>query len=159
MYPAVSTRIKILGGINIAERRIPQDGKISLIINNNLYDFRISTLPLIYGEKIVIRIMDYSLSGTGIENLGFSESNYNKILKIFEPTAFPNANPLSPFLHATTLVTSSGKLVPIATIVRAITFSATPSICAISVALFTTNCPPNIIPASPTKIYIISLNY
>lgn len=56
LFSAVVARYKIMSSLDIAERRIPQDGKISLIINNNLYDFRISTLPLIYGEKIVIRI-------------------------------------------------------------------------------------------------------
>ena len=66
----------------------------------------------------------------------------NKILKIFEPTAFPNANPLSPFLHATTLVTSSGKDVPIAIIVNPIKFSLNPNILAILHALSTTKFPP-----------------
>ena len=56
LFSAVVARYKIMSSLDIAERRIPQDGKISLVINNNLYDFRISTLPLIYGEKIVIRI-------------------------------------------------------------------------------------------------------
>lgn len=56
LYQAVLARYKIMAGLDIAERRIPQDGKISSNINNNEYDFRVSTLPLIYGEKIVIRI-------------------------------------------------------------------------------------------------------
>ena len=56
LYSAVVARYKIMSSLDIAERRVPQDGKISLLINNNLYDFRISTLPLIHGEKIVIRI-------------------------------------------------------------------------------------------------------
>ena len=56
LYSAVVARYKIMSSLDIAERRIPQDGKISLVINNILYDFRISTLPLVHGEKIVIRI-------------------------------------------------------------------------------------------------------
>lgn len=58
MYAGLVSRYKIISGLDIAERRIPQDGKISLKIKNVDYDFRISTLPLIYGEKIVIRIYD-----------------------------------------------------------------------------------------------------
>ena len=56
LFSAVVARYKIMSSLDIAERRIPQDGKISLVINNILYDFRISTLPLVHGEKIVIRI-------------------------------------------------------------------------------------------------------
>lgn len=51
MYPAVSTRIKIISKLNIAERRIPQDGRITKIYNNETYDFRVSTLPTSFGEK------------------------------------------------------------------------------------------------------------
>ena len=58
MYQGLVSRYKIISGLDIAERRIPQDGKISLKIKNVDYDFRISTLPIIYGEKIVIRIYD-----------------------------------------------------------------------------------------------------
>ena len=76
------TRIKIMSGMNITESRLPQDGAIKGNFGGTNLDMRVSALPTNLGEKIVIRIMDYSLSGTGIENLGFSESNYNKILKI-----------------------------------------------------------------------------
>lgn len=58
MYQGLVSRYKIISGLDIAERRIPQDGKISLKIKDVEYDFRISTLPIIYGEKIVIRIYD-----------------------------------------------------------------------------------------------------
>ena len=58
MYQGLVSRFKIMSDLDISERRIPQDGKISLKIKNVEYDFRISTLPLIYGEKIVIRIYD-----------------------------------------------------------------------------------------------------
>ena len=58
MYQGLVSRYKIISGLDIAERRVPQDGKISLKIKDVEYDFRISTLPLIYGEKIVIRIYD-----------------------------------------------------------------------------------------------------
>lgn len=58
MYQALVARYKIISGLDIAERRVPQDGKISVKIKKVEYDFRISTLPLLYGEKIVIRIYD-----------------------------------------------------------------------------------------------------
>ena len=79
MYPAVSTRIKILGGINIAERRIPQDGRIKYTLNGIKYDFRVSTLPTVYGERIVIRILDTKAFDFTRDKLGFFEEENSKI--------------------------------------------------------------------------------
>ena len=79
MFPAVSTRIKILAGLDIAEKRLPQDGRISMSVNNIDYDFRVSTLPTINGEKIVIRILDQSAFEFKIENLGFVDSELSLI--------------------------------------------------------------------------------
>lgn len=76
------TRVKIISGMNITESRLPQDGAIKANLQGTNLDMRVSVLPTNLGEKIVIRIMDYSLSGTGIESLGFSKSNYEKILKM-----------------------------------------------------------------------------
>ena len=84
MYPAVSTRIKILAGLDIAEKRIPQDGRISMNVNNIDYDFRVSTLPTINGEKIVIRILDQTSFEFKIENLGFVDSELNTIRKFIK---------------------------------------------------------------------------
>ncbi len=78
------TRVKIISGMNITESRLPQDGAIKTNLQGTNLDMRVSCLPTNLGEKIVIRIMDYSLSGTGIENLGFSPSNYEKILKMLK---------------------------------------------------------------------------
>ena len=78
----VTTRIKIMAGMNITETRLPQDGGIKDKINGKDLDLRVSSLPTKRGEKIVIRIMDYSMSLKGIEYLYFSETNYNKILKM-----------------------------------------------------------------------------
>ena len=78
----VTTRIKIMAGMNITETRLPQDGGIKDKINNKDLDLRVSCLPTKRGEKIVIRILDYSMSLKGIEYLYFSEINYNKILKM-----------------------------------------------------------------------------
>lgn len=71
MYPAVSTRIKIISKLNIAERRVPQDGRITKIYNGETYDFRVSTLPTSFGEKIVIRILDTKSFNYDRSKLGF----------------------------------------------------------------------------------------
>ena len=82
----VITRIKILSGMNITETRLPQDGAIKTNLGGMDLDMRVSSLPTKKGEKIVIRILDYSRSMQGIEYLFFSEDNYKKILKmISEP--------------------------------------------------------------------------
>lgn len=70
-YSAVCARLKILSGINIAERRIPQDGRIGLNVNGTDYDFRVSTLPTVYGEKFVIRILDKTSFHFTRAELGF----------------------------------------------------------------------------------------
>ena len=56
LLPAISTRIKIMGGMDIAEKRKPQDGRLSLVIDGQEYDVRISSVPTVYGEKLVLRI-------------------------------------------------------------------------------------------------------
>ena len=78
----VITRIKILSGMNITETRLPQDGAIKTELGGMDLDMRVSALPTKKGEKIVIRILDYSRSMQGIEYLFFSEDNYKKILKM-----------------------------------------------------------------------------
>ena len=78
----IVTRIKILSGMNITETRLPQDGAIKTTLRGKNLDLRVSSLPTKRGEKIVIRIMDYSLSLKGIEYLCFSEDNYKKVLKM-----------------------------------------------------------------------------
>ena len=80
MYPAILARYKIMAELNIAERRIPQDGKISLEIEKNSYDFRVSTIPTIHGEKIVIRIYNRSFVSSDIASLGFSEKQMDLVL-------------------------------------------------------------------------------
>lgn len=73
MYPSILVRFKIIANLNIAERRIPQDGKIKLKINQEFYDFRISTIPTIHGEKIVVRVYDSQTSHQGVVNIGLFE--------------------------------------------------------------------------------------
>lgn len=76
------TRIKIISGMNITESRLPQDGAIKATIKNVNLDLRSSCIPTNNGEKIVIRILDYSISFKGLDNLGFSQKNYEKVLKM-----------------------------------------------------------------------------
>lgn len=76
------TRIKIIANMNITESRLPQDGAIKQSLAGINLDLRVSCLPTHLGEKIVIRILDYSMSLQGLESLGLSEVNYNKILKM-----------------------------------------------------------------------------
>ncbi len=80
----IVTRIKILSGMNITETRLPQDGAIRGNMKDMDLDLRVSSLPTKHGEKIVIRILDYSMSLKGIEYLCFSETNYKKVLKMIE---------------------------------------------------------------------------
>lgn len=77
----LSTRVKVISGMNITESRLPQDGAIKHLTQEIKLDLRVSSLPTIFGEKIVIRILDYSMSLAGLESLGFSEHNYNKVQK------------------------------------------------------------------------------
>ena len=76
------TRVKIISGMNITETRLPQDGAIKMVLNNRDLDMRVSSLPTKRGEKIVVRILDYSRSMRGIEYLYFSEDNYKKIMQM-----------------------------------------------------------------------------
>ena len=76
------TRIKIIAGMNMTESRVPQDGAIKNKLENVSVDLRVSSLPTNLGEKIVIRILDYSMSSAGIEELDFNKENYNKVLKM-----------------------------------------------------------------------------
>ena len=79
-------RLKIMSGMNITETRLPQDGAIRTTIEGVSLDMRVSSLPTKRGEKIVIRIMDYTASFKGLESLCFNEVNYKKVLKmISEP--------------------------------------------------------------------------
>jgi type IV pilus assembly protein PilB len=71
MKAALTSRIKILADLNIAERRVPQDGRIKLRIKKRVVDFRVSTLPVIFGEKIVLRILDKGNLTLDLEKFGF----------------------------------------------------------------------------------------
>ena len=78
------SRIKMIAGMNIMETRLPQDGAIKSKIGDRLLDLRVSSLPTNNAEKIVIRILDYSKSLEGLENLGFSKESLEKIGKLIK---------------------------------------------------------------------------
>ena len=67
---ALSSRIKVMANLDIAERRLPQDGRISLTVQGNPVDLRVSVLPTMYGESVVLRILDRSQMQLDLEKLG-----------------------------------------------------------------------------------------
>ena len=75
MQSMIIARIKIMGNLNITENRLPQDGRIKANINLHPVDIRLSTLPTVYGEKVVMRILDLNNSNGDLHKLGFSENN------------------------------------------------------------------------------------
>ncbi|MCA1712622.1 MAG: Flp pilus assembly complex ATPase component TadA [Actinobacteria bacterium] len=72
----VISRLKIMADINIAERRIPQDGRMSINANGKKIDLRVATLPTVWGEKVVMRILDNSTAMLKLSDLGFLDENY-----------------------------------------------------------------------------------
>ncbi|RJQ30634.1 MAG: type II secretion system protein GspE [Peptococcaceae bacterium] len=81
---ALVSRIKILADLNIAERRLPQDGRIQIKYGEREVDLRVSTMPTVFGEKVVIRLLDKSAGMLKVEQLGFQAGNqerFNSILK------------------------------------------------------------------------------
>ncbi len=80
LLPIVS-RIKILAKLDIAEKRLPQDGSIAFKMGDRTVDLRISTVPTVWGEKVVMRILDKSAVPLKLENLGFTEAQLDRIRK------------------------------------------------------------------------------
>ena len=74
---ALSSRIKVMADLDIAERRLPQDGRISLTVSGKPVDLRVSVLPTMFGESVVLRILDRSQVSFDMEKLGFSEHDLN----------------------------------------------------------------------------------
>ena len=75
----VISRIKVMSGLNIAERRLPQDGRIQLPVGGRVIDLRVSCLPTQFGESVVLRVLDRSVVSLDLENLGMPEDVYNGI--------------------------------------------------------------------------------
>ena len=77
----IASRIKVISRLNIAEKRVPQDGRMRLVLSKSrAIDFRVSTLPTMYGEKIVLRILDPSSATLGIEALGYEPEQKELLL-------------------------------------------------------------------------------
>lgn len=76
----LASRIKVISRLDIAEKRVPQDGRMKLKFGNKAIDFRVSTLPTLFGEKIVIRILDPSSAKLGIEALGYEKEEKDRLL-------------------------------------------------------------------------------
>ncbi len=81
MNSVVSARVKVMAKLNLAERRLPQDGRIELDIDFRKIDLRVSTLPMVGGEKIVMRILDVSNSIKELDQIGFSDHNLSLFQK------------------------------------------------------------------------------
>lgn len=79
--PSVMSRIKILSGMDISERRIPQDGRIQMVIMDKPIDFRVNTIPTAWGEKACLRILDKSNVNVQLEQMGFTPTNYAMLKK------------------------------------------------------------------------------
>src|SRR5213075_3125086 len=80
----LASRIKVISRLDIAEKRVPQDGRMKLKFGNKAIDFRVSTLPTLFGEKIVIRILDPSSAKVGIEALGYEKIEKDRLLRIIQ---------------------------------------------------------------------------
>ena len=78
-WPAMTVRIKVLSGMNIAEMRAPQDGRISLTVSGRAIDFRVASQPTIHGENIVLRVLDRQKGIVPLENLGLSEEHLHQL--------------------------------------------------------------------------------
>lgn len=79
---SIISRVKIMGGLNIAEKRLPQDGRIRLKVAGRDFDIRVSSIPTSHGERIVMRLLERSAALFGLEALGFSKSNFQKMEKL-----------------------------------------------------------------------------
>ena len=84
IHQALVSRLKVISNLNIAERRLPQDGRFKLRIHNREVDFRISVIPSSNGEKVALRILDKSQATLDVKKLGFEEESLQKIIKASE---------------------------------------------------------------------------
>ena len=111
MAPAIISRIKILANLNIAERRIPQDGRIALTVAGRPVDLRVSCLPTVHGESVVMRILDQSATSLDLENVGLPEDVYEQVTMDIEK---PNG------IFIVTGPTGSGKTTTLYSVLRRI---------------------------------------
>lgn len=83
-WNAISQRLKIMASLNIADKLAPQDGRINIVVGGKEIDFRVSSLPTVHGENIVMRVLDKSSSIKPLKSLGFSEHNLKRIQRAQE---------------------------------------------------------------------------
>ena len=81
---AIVSRIKIMANLNIAEKRIPQDGRIQIKVAGKAFDVRVSILPCNFGERVVMRMLDKTKGAVPLDKLNFSEINYDVVRKVIE---------------------------------------------------------------------------
>ncbi len=84
LAPAISSRIKVMSNLDIAERRLPQDGRIQLALGGNEVDIRVSTLPTMFGESVVLRILDRTVVQLDLKKLGMPDDTLKQWLEIVE---------------------------------------------------------------------------
>ena len=84
IYPPLASRLKLLANLDIAEKRKPQDGRFSTAVGSREYDFRISNLPILYGESIVMRVLDKEKALVKLEDAGMDSVSYHKLIKGLE---------------------------------------------------------------------------
>jgi type IV pilus assembly protein PilB len=84
MALAIASRIKVMANLDIAERRLPQDGRINLTIGGNPIDLRVSVLPTMFGESVVLRVLDRSNVSLNLDKLGLREEEFNKYVQLIE---------------------------------------------------------------------------
>ncbi|WP_026676457.1 GspE/PulE family protein [Fictibacillus gelatini] len=84
MQNVITARIKIMTNLDITENRVPQDGRMRLNVEFHSVDIRVSTLPTIYGEKLVLRILDLGSALNHVEHLDFNKLNYQRFIKMIE---------------------------------------------------------------------------
>lgn len=82
MQPAILARLKLMAGVNIAEKRVPQDGRIKMGIDGDQIDFRVSCCPAYHGESVVLRILRPEAVRIGLKNIGFEQENYDAFMKL-----------------------------------------------------------------------------
>ena len=113
LFPSVVSRVKVLGGMDIAEKRIPQDGRATVRFEDRTLDIRIATMPTVYGEKIVMRLLERSQGVVKLHDLHFSERQFDRFEKaIHMPYGFllvtgPTGSGKSTTLYATLAEISS----------------------------------------------------
>jgi len=84
IYPPLASRLKLLANLDIAERRKPQDGRFTAMVGEIEYDFRYSTLPILYGESMVMRVLDKAKALVKLEDAGMDAEGYQKLIKALE---------------------------------------------------------------------------